>query len=328
MRLLYRGLLRVLLVLLHDFPEFLADYHFALVDAIPPTCVQMRNIVLSGEAARQGSRARARVRRCVQIRATLSSPGSAWLCAPPLLRAHRRALLASAPPRHLRPPPARTAGAAFPRTMRLPDPFTPNLKVDLLPESSQPPRLLSAVTAALDAAPALRADLEAYLKHRAPFSFLMELRLRLGAAPGGADGRARYNVPLISSLVLHVGMQARAAPRQPQPHARQSCMRAPRPRQPLASRRSRCRAERSPLASAPPPASARLSLALAPAGGLAAARQRRPARAAALKQRAHGRLPDARRRARARGALPPARRDGQPAALSQQPGGSVHGYES
>jgi CCR4-NOT transcription complex subunit 1 len=44
---LYRGALRVLLVLLHDFPEFLCDYHLALCDAIPPTCIQMRNLVLS-----------------------------------------------------------------------------------------------------------------------------------------------------------------------------------------------------------------------------------------------------------------------------------------
>lgn len=47
MRVLYNGALRVLLVLLHDFPEFLSDYHFSLCDAIPPTCVQMRNLVLS-----------------------------------------------------------------------------------------------------------------------------------------------------------------------------------------------------------------------------------------------------------------------------------------
>lgn len=31
--------------------------------------------------------------------------------------------------------------SAFPRNMRLPDPFTPNLKVDTLPEIAQPPRL-------------------------------------------------------------------------------------------------------------------------------------------------------------------------------------------
>ena len=55
----------MLLVLLHDFPEFLCDYHFSFCDVIPPNCIQMRNLILS----------------------------------------------------------------AFPRNMRLPDPFTPNLKV-------------------------------------------------------------------------------------------------------------------------------------------------------------------------------------------------------
>ena len=65
---LYRGTLRVLLVLLHDFPEFLCDYHYSFCDVIPPNCIQMRNLILS----------------------------------------------------------------AFPRNMRLPDPFTPNLKVILL----------------------------------------------------------------------------------------------------------------------------------------------------------------------------------------------------
>jgi CCR4-NOT transcription complex subunit 1 len=45
--LMYKGTLRVLLVLLHDFPELLCDYHFSLCDAIPPNCVQLRNLVLS-----------------------------------------------------------------------------------------------------------------------------------------------------------------------------------------------------------------------------------------------------------------------------------------
>ena len=58
----------MLLVLLHDFPEFLCDYHFAFCDVIPPNCIQMRNLILS----------------------------------------------------------------AFPRNMRLPDPFTPSLKVCLI----------------------------------------------------------------------------------------------------------------------------------------------------------------------------------------------------
>ena len=66
---LFQGTLRVLLVLLHDFPEFLCDYHYGFCDVIPPNCIQLRNLILS----------------------------------------------------------------AFPRNMRLPDPFTPNLKVELGP---------------------------------------------------------------------------------------------------------------------------------------------------------------------------------------------------
>ncbi|KAJ3741975.1 Not1-domain-containing protein [Lentinula detonsa] len=44
---LYRGALRLLLVLLHDFPEFLSEYYFTLCDVIPPRCIQLRNIILS-----------------------------------------------------------------------------------------------------------------------------------------------------------------------------------------------------------------------------------------------------------------------------------------
>ena len=78
-QLLYKGTLRVLLVLLHDFPEFLCDFHYAFCDVIPPNCIQMRNLTLS----------------------------------------------------------------AFPRNMRLPDPFTPNLKVDMLTEINMPPRIMT-----------------------------------------------------------------------------------------------------------------------------------------------------------------------------------------
>ena len=44
---LYRGLLRLLLVLHHDFPEFLAENHFSLCNAIPHHCTQLHNLVLS-----------------------------------------------------------------------------------------------------------------------------------------------------------------------------------------------------------------------------------------------------------------------------------------
>ena len=44
---LYRGTLRILLVLLHDFPDFLSENYFSLCDVVPPHCIQLRNIILS-----------------------------------------------------------------------------------------------------------------------------------------------------------------------------------------------------------------------------------------------------------------------------------------
>ena len=143
-RLLYKGALRVLLVLLHDFPEFLSDYHFSFCDVIPSSCIQLRNLFLS----------------------------------------------------------------AFPRSMRLPDPFTPNLKVDLLPEISQPPRILSNCVIALEAC-ALREPLDEYLLTRHPISFLLDLpRKLLDANTNNDHVITSYNVPLVNSLVVHVGMTA------------------------------------------------------------------------------------------------------------------------
>jgi CCR4-NOT transcription complex subunit 1 len=46
-KLLYKSLLRLLLVLNHDFPEFLADYCNTLVDVVPPSCLQLRNLMLA-----------------------------------------------------------------------------------------------------------------------------------------------------------------------------------------------------------------------------------------------------------------------------------------
>lgn len=36
-----------MLVLLHDFPEFLSEYYFTLCDAVPSRCIQVRNVILS-----------------------------------------------------------------------------------------------------------------------------------------------------------------------------------------------------------------------------------------------------------------------------------------
>lgn len=67
----HEGLLRLFLVLLHDFPEFLAAHHWQLVLAMPSGAFQLRNLVLS----------------------------------------------------------------AFPRHLKLLDPFTPSLRIENLPES-------------------------------------------------------------------------------------------------------------------------------------------------------------------------------------------------
>lgn len=139
-QLIYKGTLRVLLVLLHDFPEFLCDYHFGFCDIIPPNCIQMRNLIL----------------------------------------------------------------AAFPRNMRLPDPFTPNLKVDMLNEITTAPRIFTNYVANIQPH-SLKKDLDSYLKARAPVTFLSEMRghLQVSNEPG-----SKYNVTLLNALVLYVGTQA------------------------------------------------------------------------------------------------------------------------
>jgi CCR4-NOT transcription complex subunit 1 len=77
-RVLYRGFLRILLVILHDYPDFLSEYCKSFCHVIPSTCVQLRNLVLS----------------------------------------------------------------AFPKTMKLIDPFTPDLTVESLVESKSVPTMI------------------------------------------------------------------------------------------------------------------------------------------------------------------------------------------
>lgn len=155
-RLLYKGALRVLLVLLHDFPEFLCCYHFSFMDVIPYQCIQLRNLILS----------------------------------------------------------------AFPVGMKLPDPFTPNLKVDLLPEISQSPQILSDYTSSLIPGN-LKNDIDHYLKNRSPISFLVNLKGRLSLATADAITGLKYNVPAINALVLYIGIQAISQVQVKQIHANQ-----------------------------------------------------------------------------------------------------------
>jgi CCR4-NOT transcription complex subunit 1 len=140
---LYRGALRLLLVLLHDFPEFLSEYYFTLCDVIPPRCIQLRNIILS----------------------------------------------------------------AFPPALILPDPHLRNLKFDSIPEMGPIPPILSDFTSGLKNGD-LRGYLDQYLLNRGSPSFLPSLKDRLrfpGVTETSVDS---YNLSLINSLVMYMGVSS------------------------------------------------------------------------------------------------------------------------
>ncbi|KAJ1735111.1 CCR4-NOT core subunit cdc39 [Coemansia sp. Benny D160-2] len=151
LKLLYRGMVCVILVILHDFPEFLADYALRLCDSIPASCVQLRNLLLS----------------------------------------------------------------AYPREMRLPEPLTPNLKIDLLPEVSRSPAIPFDYAKALGPG-YLKSDLESYLTSRKPENFastaLSQLSTQAAASETATpkdDAAAtslteRYDVAKINAFVLHI----------------------------------------------------------------------------------------------------------------------------
>lgn len=44
---LYKGTMRIILVLLHDYPDFLSDFYTSFCDVLPASCVQLRNVILS-----------------------------------------------------------------------------------------------------------------------------------------------------------------------------------------------------------------------------------------------------------------------------------------
>ncbi|KAH9125136.1 hypothetical protein AeMF1_004201 [Aphanomyces euteiches] len=44
---LYKGTMRVVLVLLHDYPDFLSEFYPSFCDVLPATCIQLRNVILS-----------------------------------------------------------------------------------------------------------------------------------------------------------------------------------------------------------------------------------------------------------------------------------------
>lgn len=142
-RVLFQSTLKLFVVIMHDFPEFLVENHLYLCDIIPLSCVQLRNIVLS----------------------------------------------------------------AYPRNLEMPDPFTPNLKVDKMSDMATCPPMQPGYTAILEHDNLLQ-DTDQYLRNRTPVSFLISLRARLGASGDPIQGTGKYNVPLLNALVYHVGVRA------------------------------------------------------------------------------------------------------------------------
>ncbi|KAJ2851860.1 CCR4-NOT core subunit cdc39 [Coemansia brasiliensis] len=130
-KLLYRGTVCVVLVVLHDYPEFLAAHALRLSDAVPVGCVQLRNLLLS----------------------------------------------------------------AYPRAMRLPEPLTPNLKIDLLPEISQMPEIPYDHTAPLPQG--LREELDKFLETQKPEDFAATVLDRMHTEDAG------YDVAAVNAFVLH-----------------------------------------------------------------------------------------------------------------------------
>jgi len=90
--------------------------------------------------------------------------------------------------------------------MKLPDPFTPNLKVDLLPEIKEPPKIRSPYLEPLIQF-SLKSKLDAFLRTAEPPSFLNDLTQKL-LLPLPQRTNTKYNIPLINSLVLAVGTSA------------------------------------------------------------------------------------------------------------------------
>ncbi|KAG6854973.1 hypothetical protein C0991_009796 [Blastosporella zonata] len=140
---LYRGALRLVLVLLHDFPEFLSEYYFSFCDVIPPNCVQLRNIILS----------------------------------------------------------------AFPGALQLPDPYLRNVKFDSIPDMGPIPPILSDFSSGLKNGD-LRNYLDQYLLNRGTPSFLPSLKDQLKLPGVAVDSVDSYNLPLINSLVMYIGVSS------------------------------------------------------------------------------------------------------------------------
>ena len=134
----YQGVIRLINIVRVDYPEFLVDFHFILVNCLPEQCIQMRNLILS----------------------------------------------------------------AHPSNVQQPDPFSKNLKIDLLNEIQQAPRILSNYDSYLHLM-GLKDDLEAYTRTKRP-ELINEICLKMERSEEIVNGQRRINSNVIGAVVLFI----------------------------------------------------------------------------------------------------------------------------
>ncbi|CXI46907.1 CCR4-NOT transcription complex subunit 1, putative [Plasmodium berghei] len=141
-KLLYRATLRILLLLLHDFPEFLCVYSFSFCNSIPLNCMQLRNIILS----------------------------------------------------------------ALPRNTKLPNPFNPNLKINLLPEIKTAPVILNNFTFILIDYKIKKNVDEYFITKNLNHLKKIHKKILIKNKVKSFYLKSKYNIPLLNALVLYIGM--------------------------------------------------------------------------------------------------------------------------
>lgn len=94
--------------------------------------------------------------------------------------------------------------SAFPRKMRLPDPFTKDLRVELLPEVAHQPHLSPPKSQLLPEA--LTNEIDGYIfSSRGDLKSLVELLQQKVTSSGTADGG--YDTQFLNAIVFYIGLR-------------------------------------------------------------------------------------------------------------------------
>ena len=93
--------------------------------------------------------------------------------------------------------------------MRPPDPFTPNLKVDLLPEITQSPKMAVGVDSLLPGPLQMEIDIFLHTRQNTAFPTELKNQFMLPLSESASTG-SRYNISLMNALILYLGAQANA----------------------------------------------------------------------------------------------------------------------